>query len=316
MPELPEVERFRQLLLPLVGTTTPSASSNNQQHRSTAAAARRVTDDDALRRTKMVLRLPRDQLYPSQPPRKWLSEEQMEVISGHYSCVDVQRKGKLLGMVLDRYYTVDDDGGSSEDHRKDSGDEEQRYYLFLHMGMTGRISTRNSLLRLKSLKTSKKNRQKRDEEDEDGQTPADDAGEGEGAEYPPPHTYLMLQTDSYEVCFSDPRKFGSCELTTNMEPFDLLAPDAFFPSYSGKGSNNNDDSEVVVEEQILPKLANQSTGIKAMLLDQKRVVSGVGNWIADEVCYQCQIHPDQSFLSDEQAKQVFDSLATYLDDGD
>ena len=31
--------------------------------------------------------------------------------------------------------------------------------------------------------------------------------------------------------------------------------------------------------------------IKAVLLDQERVVCGVGNWVADEVLFQSGIHP-------------------------
>ncbi|KAK1734683.1 hypothetical protein QTG54_014556 [Skeletonema marinoi] len=36
---------------------------------------------------------------------------------------------------------------------------------------------------------------------------------------------------------------------------------------------------------IVNKIANQKKVIKAILLDQRQVISGVGNWVADEVLY-------------------------------
>ena len=49
--------------------------------------------------------------------------------------------------------------------------------------------------------------------------------------------------------------------------------------------------------------------IKALLLDQGNI-SGVGNWVADEVLYQARIHPEQycNTFSDEQIKELHDSL--------
>merc|ERR1712032_1316692 len=65
-------------------------------------------------------------------------------------------------------------------------------------------------------------------------------------------------------------------------------------------------------EEIASGIANHRLGIKALLLDQKRFVSGVGNWVADEVLYQCEIHPDQRNLMEEQALNVVTTLHTIL----
>jgi formamidopyrimidine-DNA glycosylase len=37
--------------------------------------------------------------------------------------------------------------------------------------------------------------------------------------------------------------------------------------------------------------ASTTTTIKSLLLDQGKLVSGVGNWVADDVLYQAKIHP-------------------------
>jgi formamidopyrimidine-DNA glycosylase len=47
-------------------------------------------------------------------------------------------------------------------------------------------------------------------------------------------------------------------------------------------------------------------------MDQKRAVSGVGNWVADEVLYQCEIHPDQTYLTMDQARGLCGTLRTIL----
>jgi formamidopyrimidine-DNA glycosylase len=89
-----------------------------------------------------------------------------------------------------------------------------------------------------------------------------------------------------EASFSDPRKFGSVILSTTTAQsdfFDNLAPDA------------------LTSFHVVDGLVGQAVGIKALLLDQKRVVSGVGNWVADEVLYQSELHPEQTFLSRDQA---------------
>ena len=49
-------------------------------------------------------------------------------------------------------------------------------------------------------------------------------------------------------------------------------------------------------------LQGNRKGVKEILLDQKKCVSGVGNWIADEVCYQCEMHPNQTNLGREVRK--------------
>jgi formamidopyrimidine-DNA glycosylase len=107
---------------------------------------------------------------------------------------------------------------------------------------------------------------------------------------------LKFSSGSKEACFSDPRKFGSILVVDSLEEYDSLAPDAW-----------KDVNEGTIPA-FIEKLANQSMGIKAMLLDQRRVISGVGNWVADEVLYQTQLHPDQTFLTNEQAALLLEKL--------
>lgn len=224
MPELPEVEQFRRLLLPLVSKT------------------------GRLQLARLSLE--------TKPPRKFLSDEDINVINEKDFCVsDVQRKGKLICLIL-----------QSDKYQKTS-------YLFVHMGMTGRISNPSFVPSLESLKKN--------------------------TEYPPPYSYLKFSNGDAEACFSDPRKFGSIQLKDSQQDFDDLAPDAL-------------KDMIVHKSKILEKIRNQSAGIKGILLDQKRSLSGVGNWVADEVLYQIEMHPDQNYLSTDQANTLLDTLYNIL----
>eukprot|EP00977_Amphora_coffeiformis_P006529 scaffold1402_cov155-Amphora_coffeaeformis.AAC.2 len=120
--------------------------------------------------------------------------------------------------------------------------------------------------------------------------------EDEEEAFPPKYTYLILQTGDYKTAFCDPRKFGKSELRSELSPFEMLAPDA----WQGEAG------------PIIDHLVQKSLGIKALLLDQKRACCGVGNWVADEVLYQCQMHPDQSFLTMEEATRLVSSLQSVL----
>jgi formamidopyrimidine-DNA glycosylase len=200
------------------------------------------------------------ELASDNPPRKWLSPENVQTLNNNYFCSNVLRKGKQLCMVLE-----------------DDNDKE-KYYLYLHMGMTGRIVSPNQSCRLENYK-------------------ADDS-----STFPPKYTYLILRTADHTTAFSDPRKFGSCQSSRDLVAFEELAPDALDTS----------PMSPIVQERILPGLACQRLGVKALLLDQKRIVSGVGNWVADEVLYQCEIHPDQAQLTMTQANDIFARLQSIL----
>lgn len=215
MPELPEVEQFRQLLLPLV-------SAELALHIEEVATSSRIS----------------------------LSEAQRNDIRATYNCSDVIRKGKQLCLVLTSGTT--------------------NKYLFLHMGMTGRIRVPGRVQNWGHIK------------------PDDEGSDAEDVDFPPKFTYLIFSAGSYKAYFCDPRKFGVCFLADDKGSLDALAPDALGDDVAG----------------IAADLTEKRVCVKALLLDQKRAVSGAGNWIADECLYQCGIHPEQCFLTAAEAEAV------------
>nr|AGT16396.1 formamidopyrimidine-DNA glycosylase [Saccharum hybrid cultivar R570] len=84
-----------------------------------------------------------------------------------------------------------------------------------------------------------------------------------------------------EFSFTDKRRFARVRLFDDPEtvpPISELGPDALF--------------EPMSVDNFLDSLGRKKIGIKALLLDQS-FISGIGNWIADEVLYQSRIHPLQ-----------------------
>lgn len=221
MPELVEVENFRRILLRL------KSNANIPLH----------------------IELPSPTV-----PKVFPDESQIETVK---RCLvkDVERKGKLLRLVLQQTDTEFDDNTN--------------IYLYLHMGMTGRISTLYDIPSLESL--------------------------AESDSFPPPHTHIIFTLGEERVAFSDPRRFGAVSLGDPLSSqWEEFAQDALHASAT------------------LEKLVGQKKGVKGLLLDQRAIVSGVGNWIADEILYQSRIHPDQSYLSSDEVQSLQESLSLVL----
>ncbi|CAN0414038.1 unnamed protein product, partial [Scytosiphon promiscuus] len=77
------------------------------------------------------------------------------------------------------------------------------------------------------------------------------------------------------LALTDPRRLSRVRLRAEPEtspPISLLGPDPI--------------THPIPLDVFAAALAKPTAPIKAVLLAQDRVVSGVGNWIADEVCFQ------------------------------
>ncbi|KAL7554438.1 hypothetical protein ACHAWF_017881 [Thalassiosira exigua] len=279
MPELPEVEHFRRILLPLVDGGGTSVVS---------------------------LECP-----PPAPTKRFPSSEVVDKINeGGYVMKEVLRKGKVLCAVLqkakkagaERAKQTPTASGADARSKADAEADEEReitgneptLYLSLHMGMTGRISSPGRVLGLESL--------------------------SEDDPYPPPHTHLILKSNGTEASFSDPRRFGSvlvdagadCEVGSREDripTFRDIAQDALLASEAHCKGPKRRPTDGVAEDAargvaLAERLANRKKGIKGLLLDQRAVVSGIGNWVADEILYRSRVHPDQSYLTPKEAEAV------------
>ncbi|XP_020270641.1 formamidopyrimidine-DNA glycosylase isoform X3 [Asparagus officinalis] len=93
--------------------------------------------------------------------------------------------------------------------------------------------------------------------------------------------FFIVLEDGLELSFTDKRRFAKVRLLqdpTSVPPISELGPDALL--------------EPMKVEEFVDSLSKKKIAIKALLLDQG-YISGIGNWVADEVLYQARIHPLQ-----------------------
>ena len=74
-----------------------------------------------------------------------------------------------------------------------------------------------------------------------------------------------------------------------------------------------EDALVISEETFLQKMEGRKTSIKGFLLNQK-LIAGVGNLYADEICYQTKIHPASTVnaLKPRHKKAIFAAMKEIL----
>ncbi|XP_073302775.1 formamidopyrimidine-DNA glycosylase isoform X2 [Primulina huaijiensis] len=97
--------------------------------------------------------------------------------------------------------------------------------------------------------------------------------------------FFVALDDGLEFSFTDKRRFAKVRLLddpVSVPPISELGPDALV--------------DPMAVDEFCNSLSKKKIGIKALLLDQS-FISGIGNWMADEILYQARIHPQQSASS-------------------
>ncbi|XP_048628215.1 formamidopyrimidine-DNA glycosylase-like isoform X5 [Brassica napus] len=117
-------------------------------------------------------------------------------------------------------------------------------------------------------------------------------------EWPSKYSKFFVELDDgLELSFTDKRRFAK---PVSVRPISELGPDALL--------------EPMTVDEFAKSLAKKKITIKPLLLDQG-FISGIGNWIADEVLYQARIHPLQtaSSLSKEQCEALHTSIKEVIE---
>ncbi|KAL8849630.1 MAG: hypothetical protein Q9221_005397 [Calogaya cf. arnoldii] len=125
--------------------------------------------------------------------------------------------------------------------------------------------------------------------------------------WPPKYWKFTLETSDdpkSEHAFVDFRRFARIRLVDcaaeemrNVSPLKENGPDPVA------------DKDILTEEWLVQKLQSKHVPVKALLLDQANI-SGIGNWVGDELLYHAKIHPEQysNTLSPAQMKQLHESI--------
>ena len=131
--------------------------------------------------------------------------------------------------------------------------------------------------------------------------------EEEPEEWPPKYWKFQLETKEdpkIQAAFVDLRRFARIRLVDckaaeirNVSPLVENGPDPVI------------DKDIVTSDWLMEKCKSKKVPIKAMLLDQANI-SGIGNWVGDEIMYNAKMHPEQyaNTLSDDQIKQLHKSI--------
>ncbi|EED24250.1 formamidopyrimidine-DNA glycosylase, putative [Talaromyces stipitatus ATCC 10500] len=126
-------------------------------------------------------------------------------------------------------------------------------------------------------------------------------------EWPPKYWKFLLETDETpktEAAFVDPRRLARIRLV------DCPADD--IRKYTPLRENGPDpltDKDILTLDWLRDKIKGKKVPIKALLLDQANI-SGIGNWMGDEILYHSKIHPEQysNTLTNEQIQQLHNSI--------
>ncbi|CAG8906591.1 unnamed protein product [Penicillium egyptiacum] len=126
-------------------------------------------------------------------------------------------------------------------------------------------------------------------------------------EWPPKYWKFLLETSDEpktEAAFVDARRLGRIRLVDcpadeirNHTPLKENGPDPVT------------DKDSVDEAWLAEKLGKKKVPIKALLLDQANI-SGIGNWMGDEILYHAKIHPEQysNTLNADQIKELHSAI--------
>ncbi|KAG9246652.1 Formamidopyrimidine-DNA glycosylase N-terminal domain-containing protein [Calycina marina] len=129
----------------------------------------------------------------------------------------------------------------------------------------------------------------------------------EDAEWPPKYWKFVMETDEdskMEVAFKDARRFARIRLLDcaaadirNTTPLKENGPDPVI------------DTDVFTEEWFMQKMISKHVPVKALLLNQANI-SGIGNWVGDEIMYHAKLHPEQysNTFGATELKQLYNSI--------
>ncbi|KAI0514926.1 formamidopyrimidine-DNA glycosylase [Xylaria bambusicola] len=130
--------------------------------------------------------------------------------------------------------------------------------------------------------------------------------------WPPKFWKFHLETEGdpgVSVAFTDARRFGRVRLVD--------CSGSEIRSNSPLVENGPDpvvDREIFTEDYLSKKMKGRHVPIKALLLDQA-MISGIGNWVGDEIMYQAGMHPEQysDDFSDSEIAKLYKAICYVCD---
>ncbi|WP_410988536.1 DNA-formamidopyrimidine glycosylase [Listeria monocytogenes] len=119
------------------------------------------------------------------------------------------------------------------------------------------------------------------------------------------HTHIIFHFEDHtELRFLDVRKFGTMEVTNKYGEGETRSIKKLGPEPLTQAFTLTDFATGVKKT---------SRAIKTALLDQK-LVAGVGNIYADEICFEAKVRPERAAnsLSDKKIKRIFEATKSIM----
>jgi formamidopyrimidine-DNA glycosylase len=108
-----------------------------------------------------------------------------------------------------------------------------------------------------------------------------------------PHTHAVLSfAGAGELRFVDPRTFGELFLGTPLGDNGPAERSPTAPPIVAEIEHLGPDALGVREPDLVASLAGRRAPLKSLLVDQ-RVLAGIGNIYADEICFEARLRPDR-----------------------
>lgn len=186
--------------------------------------------------------------------------------------IAARRKGKQLFFEVGGSSGSSKSGGKSRKKDLNSSTPTGQLHLLFHFGMTGSFAIEGMEVgTYKSFKVD--------------------------PIYPPRFTkFEVVFENGQKLSFADPRRLGRIKLLSGnpleQPPLNKLAIDPLV--------------EKVDKSYFIDRVKSSKGDIKTALLNQEAIIAGIGNYLADEVCYQSKISPKSmcSSLPDDKIAEL------------
>jgi formamidopyrimidine-DNA glycosylase len=118
-----------------------------------------------------------------------------------------------------------------------------------------------------------------------------------GEEARPKFGHIVIGFENgYYFAFENKRKFGRWDLVEDIAAYQ-------------KEHKLGKDARDLTFDEFYDSIKNKKIAVKKILMDQS-ICAGIGNWMADDILYQAQIHPEQktNTIYKEGFQKVFDKM--------
>ncbi|CAD7945007.1 unnamed protein product [Amoebophrya sp. A25] len=283
-------------------------------------------------------------IYYMSGKRKWLPEKELTAVPEKEQTVKVMKQEKYSGVKQEHGNGVTSttsmmsskstSATTTSSHTSGASSSENNN-IFAHYSFAGADEEGNGSSLDQTIKKKKNpylggGKTKGKATIKNGTTAGESDEEDDGmSSWPPKHHKMLFDTDSEEgikLAFVDSRKFAKVVVLSEMQlvaggqDVDEAVEAIWHNQFTHLGPDPLDDLPSVQQFRGILDVKGSKKGlasarIKTALLDQAKIVCGIGNWLADDILYDCAIHPQRTIgsLTLDEIDRLRDSIWRIVD---